>query len=129
MRFYLKLIVLTVVAGSLGITGMRQAANELAADVQIHLIWRFGSPADREALMDRLQRNAAAAVGGLELYEFGKRYQQLLDARLAEAGMPRGTPLSDEEFLQIQRECVRQAQGLPAVAPPEPVAVAFCTSR
>src|SRR5688572_5079696 len=78
---------------------------DVCADVRIALMSRFGSAADVEDLIDDIQRDRARQCGELEFHTKAKRYQRLLNDRVAEAAVGRDRPIEDDEYCRIQADC------------------------
>src|SRR5688572_4726714 len=113
MRLYLKfmavLALFTLTAALM--TPAWKAVVEAGADVRIALISRFGSAADVEDLIEDIQRDRARQCGELEFHTKAKRYQRLLNDRVAEAAVGRDRPIEDDEYCRIQADCAREVLG------------------
>lgn len=108
MRFYLKLLAaVAIFAFGLGLP-LRQSIADLAFDLRVAYVWRCGSPAEFETLLDDTQKGLAQKRGETECYEFGKRYRSALALRLAEA-KEMHVDVSEELRRDIEAECSREA--------------------
>ena len=108
MRFYIKLILFILLFGCASSSRVRGLAGDLAYDARVMFVLNFGSAADREALMEDTRRMHAAQAGGLELYEAGKRYRELVAEALADAARQHVT-LSEDDIVRLDAECARRA--------------------
>ena len=117
MRMYLKLLLMILVFACASNSRCRQMSSDLAYDARVAFVWRFGSAADYEALVDDTQHMLACQQGNLDLYRNGKRYRQLLAQRLADAARLK-TSLTDEDLARIAAE----AFGRPAILRDESLA-------
>ena len=111
MRFYFKLILFIILFACASSSRVRGLAGDLAYDARVTFVLNFGSAADREALIEDTRRMQAAQAGGLELYEAGKRYRELVAEVLADAAR-RHVTLSEDEFSRLKAECARRAFAL-----------------
>ena len=110
MRFYMKLILFMILFACASSSRVRGLAGELAYDARVMFVLNFGSDADHEALMEDTRRMHAAQSGGLELYEAGKRYRELIAEVLADAERRHVTP-SEDDIVRLQEQCARRAFG------------------
>lgn len=107
MRLYLKLIVAVVLFVAAARIPARDLITELAFDVRVAAVSRFGNADDFERLVDDTQRRLATERGELAAYEAGKRFQSLFDERLALATCTDG-PLRDDDVTRIREQCSRE---------------------
>jgi hypothetical protein len=108
MRFYLKLLAaVAIFTCGLGLP-LRESIADLAFDLRVAYVCRCGSAGDFEQLLDDTQKSLARQGGGTECYEFGKRYERLLEQRLAEAKKLH-VVVSDELRREIEKECSEEA--------------------
>jgi hypothetical protein len=114
MRLYLKfLAMLTLFMGTAALAAPAwHAVAEAADDVRIALVYEFGSPAAVENLIEGIQCDHARRCGSLEYHTKTKRYQRLLNDRLAEAVAGRDTPIGDDEYCRIQAACALEVFGV-----------------
>ena len=110
MRLYAKLIVFIILFTCGSNSRVRAMAGELAYGVRVTFVLTFGSDADYEALVEDTHRTLAAQSGGLDLYEAGNRYRELLAAGLADAAR-RNVTLSEDQLCRLRAECEREAFG------------------
>ena len=110
MRFYIKLILFIILFACASSSRVRGLAGDLAYDARVTFVLNFGSAADREALMEDTGRMLAAQCGGLDLYEAGKRYRELVAEALADAAR-RHVTLSEDDIVRLEDECARRAFG------------------
>jgi hypothetical protein len=108
MRFYLKfLAAVAIFVCGLGVP-LRQTITEVAFDLRVAYVYRCGSAADVERLLDDTQKQLAEQRGETECYEFGQRYQRLLTGRLAHA-RDAHLPVSEPLRQAIEADCAREA--------------------
>jgi hypothetical protein len=110
MRFYMKLILFIILFACASSSRVGGLAGDLAYEARVMFVFTFGSAADREALMEDTRRMHAAQSGGLELYEAGKRYRDLVAEALADAAR-RHVTLSEDDIVRLDDECARRAFG------------------
>ena len=112
MRFYLKLLVLVVIFVAAARLPLWKTLGDLGYDLRAGYVCSFGSAEDVERLIDDTQYMQVRDGGRLDVYLKGKRYQQLLAQRLADAAA-RGQPLGEAELMRIRQECQLEAYGPP----------------
>ena len=108
MQFYIKLILFIILFACASSSRVGGLAGELAYEARVTYVLNFGSAADREALMEDTRRMQAAQAGGLELYEAGKRYRDLVAEALADAARQHVT-LSEDDIDCLEAQCARRA--------------------
>jgi hypothetical protein len=115
MRLYLKLLLLMVVFVCAAQRPLWRALSEVAYDVRVAYVCAFGHAVDMDRLVDKTQRDLANQEGSLDTYLRGKRFQQLLQGRLANA-TGRGIRLEESQIEAIWEQCQMEAFS----RPPEP---------
>ena len=108
MRFYMKLILFMILFACASSSRVGALAGDLAHEARVMFVFTFGSTADQEALVEDTRRMEAAQAGGLELYEAGKRYRELVAEALADAAR-RHVTLSEDDIVRLKNECNRRA--------------------
>jgi hypothetical protein len=108
MRFYLKLALLTAIFACLANCPLCQTLNDFAYDARVAYVFAFGSAADLTQLIEDTQRAMARERGNMDLYLRGKRFQELMEHRLAQVDA-RGLLLDEAERERIVQECQREA--------------------
>ncbi len=103
MRLYLKLLVMIVIFLCASNAQVHETTRNLAYEARVAFVCRFGSAADFEALVDDTHRMLAEEQGGLDLYEAGKRWRQLLAERI-EVANRKNVALADEQLDAISAE-------------------------
>ena len=108
MRFYIKLILFIILFACASSSRVGGLAGDLAYEARVMFVFTFGSAADGEALVEDTRRMHAAQAGGLELYEAGKRYRELVAQAQADAAR-RHVTLSEDDIVRLEAECARRA--------------------
>jgi hypothetical protein len=108
MRFYIKLILFIILFACASSSRLWGLAGELAYDARVMFVFTFGSAADQESLVEDTRRMEAAQAGGLELYEAGKHYRELIAQAQADAAR-RHVTLSEDDIVRLEAECARRA--------------------
>src|SRR4051812_3313469 len=111
MRLYLKLLIAIALFLFASQIPSRDMIADLAYDVHVAAVCRFGDAADFEQLLDETQRALAAQRGELDLYLRGKRFDQLFAERIALAECEAGAGLPESHRDRIREECEREAFG------------------
>lgn len=112
MRFYLKLLVLIAIFLCAAQQPLWRALSEVVFDVRVAYVCTFGSGADLDRLVDDTQRAMALREGGLDTYLRGKRFERLLEQRLADAAAC-GVHLDEDQIALVREACQREAFGPP----------------
>src|SRR5215208_2903330 len=110
MRFYVKLLLLIAAFAWLASPAGRRQGSNLAYEARVQAVLLFGTQADYESLIDDTQRALAREVGRFDVYLAGRRFQELLAERVADAAR-RNVMLSEEDWNRLRSQCAQEAFG------------------
>lgn len=112
MRFYLKLVLMVALVACASAPWSQRFVDEGCFEVRLALVNAFGSPAEKEAMVDLIQRRLAEKGGNLNLYLVKKHADRLLAERLADAAR-RDIRLSEGQVDRLREQCLAEAFGQP----------------